>query len=176
MSRGDNIPTPEKGRGIFAWEEAEKLRLIRRVVRGPYVAETPDGYSIRVAPHAPPLFFYARILASVSIGNNQFSYTMQEVEKTDTGYGASKWTLTGDTFSALNLTEDMNTTSGTCGNGLVMGTSGDPPATIALLPAPVGLVRKTAHVITYQSASTAGAIDEYLFEYENAVSVTCTEE
>jgi len=107
----------------------------------------------------------ARITGVSILGGNQWSYQVrdQTIGNTD-GYGA--WSDGATTRTAYNLTEELNSGSGTQGNGIdIDGT--DFPAGFEMQPAPVG-----TYVLLYAVEQPDMSV-AYYFQYENAVDGTC---
>ena len=110
--------------------------------------------------------FVARISASSDQGNDRYSYSFDEVEKTGFGYG--NWTTRSDgrTGTAYNLIEDMNTASGVQGNGVDRDNLGTSDYTFTIQPAPSDVLVEIREV-EYSDTT------EYWFQYENGVDGTC---
>jgi len=100
----------------------------------------------------------AIVISSAQDGSNlRWVYTMQWAANGGTGYGM--WTGSGDTFTAYNLAEAINGTTGKLGNGLTVEKI---PAGFALQPAPTN----SPHAMVYHSG-------KWWFEYENGIDGEC---
>ena len=110
--------------------------------------------------------FTAKISASTSLGNNQWTYTFAEVTKTGTGY--TEWTTRtgGRSGTAHNLFEDMNDGAGIQGNGINID-GADFPEGFAVQAVPTGTVVMVHRIVE------SGGDQEFWFSYVNAVDGEC---
>ncbi len=140
------------------------------------VKETRGGYGISLSmnqllpriPKGKGRIFWAEITGNTSLGNNQWTYSFKEVEKTGAGYGG--WTdvdngLTG-TDTAYNFIEDMNDGLTVEGNGVDLDNLDTADYTFTIQPAPTGLTVEMYEVFN-------GTDMEHWFMYENGVDGTC---
>ena len=146
------------------------------------IQTTPQGYSLRLnveallprIPKVPPAEtgFWAEIGSSAADGTNRWKYAWTEKEKTSAGYGGFT-TLSGgrtgttSTDPARNLVEDMNSGTGTLGNGVPVADLDTDDYTYSLQAAPSGVL-VWINIVTLTDEST-----EYFFSYENGVSGSC---
>lgn len=109
--------------------------------------------------------FWARITGYDALGDNQWEYTVRQVQKTDAKYGG--WTIkpSGIQGLAYNTIEDMNDATGIEGNGINIDT--EEPNDYR--PAPVDCVILCWRVNgAGVSASTNHDTSEIWFVFENA--------
>ena len=111
--------------------------------------------------------FWAWASANASDGDNKWSYTFAEIEKTSAGYGG--WTaLTGGrTGTMRNTIEDINAAAGVQGNGVTAANLDTADYTFTIQPLPNSVPVWVREVVV------AGAAVEYWFSYENGVDGEC---
>jgi len=114
--------------------------------------------------------FWARVTGHAGAGENRWSYDFEGVVKSIGGYGG--WTadpsLPSGTGSAYNTVEDMNSGSGTQGNGVDLANLDTPEYTFQVQPCPAGVV-VWMRPVRFGSPETV----EYWFTYENGVDGGC---
>jgi len=103
--------------------------------------------------------FWAEITAINSLGGNKWKYSYAEAYKNTAGYGGWAAISGGKTGYAWNTYEDINTGSGTEGNGVDLADLKDPE----YLPVPVG-----TPVWLHEAITGAGGT-EMLFHFTNEV-------
>lgn len=110
-------------------------------------------------------FFPAIITEATADGDNRWSYEIDEVTKTDAGYGEWTTRVGGRSGTARNIYEDMNAATGIQGNGIDIANL---PDGFEIKPAPVDLIVHVTRVVE----ATTGTL-EYWFAHVNAVDGEC---
>jgi hypothetical protein len=113
--------------------------------------------------------FWAKITGNSSEGNNQWSYSFEQVVKTSEGYGG--WAaldegITGE--AAYNMTEDINSASGVQGNGIDTSSDFWGDLNFEIQPCPT-------NTIVWMTAVLVGEDPEYWFSYTNGIDGNCEE-
>jgi len=125
----------------------------------PEVAEPPD----------PVTAFWARITGNNDQTNNRWTYDFVETEKTAQGYDGWSDVATGESGTAYNSIEDMNTDAGASIEGC--GVRADHLDTVDwtfdIIPCP------TDNIVWMHIVEVDGFADEYWFSYENGVDGVC---
>ena len=131
-----------------------------------------DGIYIRPGPKGPTggTGFWAEITGHTSDGDNQWTYSWEQVEKTSTGYG--EWTAVSPSVTgadnAFNTLEDMNAATGTQGNGVDADHLDTDEFTFTIQPCPTGAI------VRLHEVDVSGETDsEYWFVYANGVDGEC---
>ena len=134
----------------------------------------PD-FTPELLPDSAAAGFWARITASASAGDNQWTYTFTEVRKVVAGY--SGWTVVVDGMSgtAYNSAEDINSDSGVQGNGVDPDNLDTEDYTFTIQPCPVlSIVRMYRVGFTSEEDGYEGDnVVEYWFTHENGVDGSC---
>ena len=114
--------------------------------------------------------FWARITGHTSDGDNQWTYSWEQVEKTSTGYGewAAVSPSVAGTDNAYNTLEDMNAATGTQGNGVDADNLDTDDFTFTIQPCPAGAI------VRLHELGIEGEDDpEFWFAYANGVDGEC---
>lgn len=161
LARSASVPV---GSGSLGPSSGER---VRSSIASGLTASTPERH-IRS--------FFAEITLSASGGANRWVYDFEEIVKTSTGLGASKWTHPTNkiTGQAGNLFEVINVgTPGTAYLGIgitvdeLSDTGGSPACPVELRPVPVGVI-VFMHAVEVLQASGVVVI-EYWFTWANGV-------
>jgi|TARA_R100001530_G_C4310063_1_gene152767 hypothetical protein len=140
------------------------------------VQQTGSGtsYSLslnKLLPRIPKTkkVFWAEITGNTSLGNDRWTYSFKEVEKTSAGYGGFTDVTGGKTGTdtAYNFIEDMNDGLTVEGNGVNVDNLDTDEYTFAIQPAPTGLTVKMLEIYDGVSAF------EFWFQYENGIDGAC---
>jgi len=155
-----------------------QLRRLREVADDPWRNQPPTliggARELRPALKGPTLLpdspgFWAWATANASAGDNKWSYTFAEIEKTGAAY--ANWTAKsgGRTGTMYNTVENINDDAGVQGNGVDLANL-DPdggPYSFAIQPMP-----NSVPVWVREVPVTGGTV-EYWFAYESGVDGEC---
>lgn len=159
---------------LSAGEINAVAQAVIRLTGGTYGNAVVDGSGVHARPtrnHRPGgAGFWAEITGHTSDGDNQWTYSWKQVEKTSTGYGewsAISPSVTGSD-NAYNTLEDMNAATGTQGNGVDADSLDTDDFTFTIQPCPTGAI------VRLHEVTVSGETDpEFWFVYANGVDGEC---
>jgi len=132
------------------------------------------GVSLTLAPEQtePMLLpkdagFWAWASANASDGDNKWSYTFAEIEKTSAGYGGWAALTGGRTGTMRNTIEDINAAAGVQGNGVTAANLDTADYTFTIQPLPNSVPVWVRGVVVTDNTV------EYWFSYANGVDGSC---
>ncbi|MCC6908240.1 MAG: hypothetical protein IT430_09900 [Phycisphaerales bacterium] len=175
-----------RGPGVGAAAARGNLMGVSRAASGPAGSKLSgpssgarDGVTHAQAPAPPatrtPLLPFSAKITSQTPGTNVWTYGFEEVYKSDTGFGSSKWTTVsgGISGNAMNRFELINDATGA--NYLGIGVTNDElndtansgACALDLRPVPIGMIVQMWPEVVRKSDGTVAI--EYLFTWANGV-------
>ena len=131
----------------------------------PHRAPSLEGPT--VLPPSVVKGFWAWASANASDGDNKWSYTFAEIEKTSAGYGGWAALTGGRTGTMRNTIEDINAAAGVQGNGVTAANLDTADYTFTIQPLPNSVPVWVREVVVTDNTV------EYWFSYANGVDGSC---